>query len=826
MPTKAGDVLSIAGLRAGRVLLSPGNARLDGVMSIGFLNTLMLLGLAGAALPVLVHLLSRRKYDVVPWGAMQFLELGRRTRRRIRLEEALLLLLRIGLICLLALALARPWAKGGLFSTFTRSTPRDVAAVIDGSYSMGWEGDAITPQAAAIQRTYELLETLQSSDTVTLLDARDRVRVSGDGPTTDFGAIREQLDSLATPSGTSLLPLAGVKAAQVLAQGEHLDRDIILLTDDQALCWSPQNGAAWRQFDETIRQSSVPPRVWAVDVAGHHRETPANFSVDRLRLSRELTVPGFPLRIQTTIRQWGGTAAQRDVSFAVNGQRLRSKTVTVHLPAGGASNVTFEHRFDQTGSYVVSVLLEPDDLPGDNRSDAAIVVESGIPVLLVDGNRQPDPTKSETFFISAALTPARSEAPWVVARVLEAGKLSAEALAGQRVVFLADVPRLTDAQIELLERFIADGGGLVVAAGDGIDAEWYNRSLDADAASLLPARFDAVKNERDYDLGDVNISSDSLEVSWLARFRTENGVDLTEARFAHWWRMKPRAVMGRAPFGGENAPDEPDRSEAQRFGRAQQAGAGKIDTPSTKIPAPPTADLGEPRIDARLDTGDPFLISQTYGKGTVLQLAVPLDADWSTLPSKNDFVPFVHELAFHLASRTSGRNVEAGMPLVLDAAEDGDENADAAAFEFLTPDGRTLPAEPFGSGPGARVGLRETDLAGVYRCQPSSGEIAAAEYFVVHSDRNESDLTPLSPADRNRLAENDRIRFVSSLEEIVAAMADEESPTDLWRLLMLGVLAMLVGEVLLTRRLVQGGHESLEDAPAAFADVGGEINGT
>ncbi|MGE4001441.1 MAG: BatA domain-containing protein, partial [Planctomycetaceae bacterium] len=67
-------------------------------MSFGFLNAVMLLGLAGAALPVLVHLLSRRNYDVVAWGAMQFLELGRRTRRRIRLEELLLLLLRIGLM--------------------------------------------------------------------------------------------------------------------------------------------------------------------------------------------------------------------------------------------------------------------------------------------------------------------------------------------------------------------------------------------------------------------------------------------------------------------------------------------------------------------------------------------------------------------------------------------------------------------------------------------------------------------------------------------------------------------------------------------------------
>ncbi|MEZ6145784.1 MAG: hypothetical protein R3B91_10290 [Planctomycetaceae bacterium] len=38
------------------------------LMTFGFLNLLMLGGLAGVALPVVVHLISRRKYDVVSWG--------------------------------------------------------------------------------------------------------------------------------------------------------------------------------------------------------------------------------------------------------------------------------------------------------------------------------------------------------------------------------------------------------------------------------------------------------------------------------------------------------------------------------------------------------------------------------------------------------------------------------------------------------------------------------------------------------------------------------------------------------------------------------------
>ncbi len=742
-------------------------------MTFGFLNLLMLGGLAGIALPVMVHLISRRKYDVVSWGAMQFLELGRRTRRRFRLEELLLLLLRIGLICLLALALARPWAKGGMFRNLTRSTPRDVAVVIDGSYSMGWEGMAVTPHAAAVQWTFELLEELGGGDTVTLLDARDNVRTLIERPTTDFRLVRENLDALPSPSGTSSVVAALTKAAQLLTTGEHLDRDIILLTDAQRLSWSPEDERSWKQFDETVQQSQIPPRVWAVDIAEQEANTPVNFSVDRLQLSRELTVPGFPMRIEAKVRQWGGTSTRREVHFAINGQRRSEKSIMLSLPPNGEGNVVFEHRFDTVGSYVVSVSLDADNLPGDNRADAAIVVEEGIPVLLVDGHLHRDRTQSETFFLQAALTPARSDSPWVAATVINAAELTEASLEQQRVVFLANVSQLTDSQIEQLETFVSRGGGLVIAPGDRIDSSWINEKLLTDGHGLLPARFDVIKHERDYDLGDVNIESNSLEASWLTRFRRENGVDFIEARFAHWWRLEPAVAS-------VSSEKEPDAEAAS----------------------------GSTNIVARLDAGDPFLVTRPFGEGTVVQLATALDSDWSTLPAKNDFVPFLHEIVFHLASRTSGRNVEPGMPLVLNDLV-GAKNSES--IEFNTPDGRTVPAEAFGIGPEAKLGHSDTSLPGVYRAQPTDAGVRMTEYFVVHSDRAESDLTRLSPPEQQRMTGNDRIQFVTSLADIVAGMAEDEAPSELWRLLLLGVLLLLVAEVLMTRRLVQGGHEAVEE---------------
>src|SRR4051794_40605830 len=116
----------------------------------GFLNLAMLAGLGAVAIPVVIHLLNRRRYDVVDWGAMQFLQISETTRRRMLIEELLLLLLRMGLIALLVLALASPWAASSLFARLGAGNNRDVVLVFDGSYSMGnTHGGDKTPHAAA-----------------------------------------------------------------------------------------------------------------------------------------------------------------------------------------------------------------------------------------------------------------------------------------------------------------------------------------------------------------------------------------------------------------------------------------------------------------------------------------------------------------------------------------------------------------------------------------------------------------------------------------------------------------------------------------------------
>src|SRR3954451_8301912 len=69
----------------------------------------MLAGLALASVPVIIHLLNRRRFQLVEWAPMKYLRLTLQTnRRRMRLEQLLLLAVRVLVVAMLFVALARP----------------------------------------------------------------------------------------------------------------------------------------------------------------------------------------------------------------------------------------------------------------------------------------------------------------------------------------------------------------------------------------------------------------------------------------------------------------------------------------------------------------------------------------------------------------------------------------------------------------------------------------------------------------------------------------------------------------------------------------------
>ena len=101
-----------------------------------FLNPWMLLGAAAIASPILIHLLNKRRFKIVEWAAMDFLfQADKKNRRRVQLENFILLALRCLAMLLVALMLARPFLPSSLTNVMQQSQKVERVLLVDDSLS-------------------------------------------------------------------------------------------------------------------------------------------------------------------------------------------------------------------------------------------------------------------------------------------------------------------------------------------------------------------------------------------------------------------------------------------------------------------------------------------------------------------------------------------------------------------------------------------------------------------------------------------------------------------------------------------------------------------
>jgi hypothetical protein len=750
-----------------------------------FLNPMMLPGLAGIALPVVAHLLSRRKYDVVSWGAMQFLDPSRKTRRKMKLEELLLLVIRIAAVCLIAVAAARPWISSGFLMGYNSAGSRDVVLVIDGSNSMGRSDGLISIHQKAIRRAQEFLQTLQPGDTAAVIDARDRpVRII-ESPLQDLSLVSEELDELPPPAGAADLRQACEEAVGILGRCSNGSREIVILTDRQRASWSVADSAAWKRFDDVLNFPSVRPSLWVVDLSAGLAPIRQNISIGRIDVSRDLSVPGFPVSFQVPVRNAGSATVEVPLQIQLNGQRVAGLDATVSVPAESETTFSRSIRFSMEGTNLITVKVDlpNDSVMADNASHAAVRVTTAIPVLLVEGSDSLDKTQWNTFFAQLALTAPENKAPWILTKTVRARDLTPDHLQDVAAVILPDIDELPTEMADALQRFVASGKGLFITLGPKSSAASFHENY----GKVLPQlKLKRVRSADPDAVTPTTIAPYSLEAAWLNRFRERDGATFLTATFERWWLVEATTELPKAQQQGPETDAPPE--------------SGLNET----IPAVPTQST--PATVAQLTSGDPLLLQVPYGRGSVLLMTSSIDAAWNGLPTRPDYVPFLHEALFQMASSRTRRNVGFGEPLTTILPKIPDE-VETGEFRFSGPFESSAEAVTADNDREWLVRLPSTRLPGHYDLRSDvNTETKPIDSFVVNYDHAEDNPAELVPDDHARLIVNDRMTFVESMESLRKRMYGEESRSELWGLLLFVFLGMLMLEMWMTRRLVLQGH--------------------
>jgi hypothetical protein len=723
-------------------------------MPILFLNAAMFAGLVAVVIPPIIHLLNRKRFDVVHWGAMQFLHVSQRTRRKVFLEEVILMLVRMGLIALMVIALAAPMDNAGLFASFADRGQRDVVLVIDGSYSMGFKGQSGTAFDAAKQWALDFLDDLGADDNVAVIQAKQRPVAVVPEPSHDFDLIRTTIQTMSPPRGGCDGPAATQAALQALAKSTKTRREIVVLADGQRHGWADEAALARWEFLASQRPKGEPPRLWIVNLDPSRPANPPNRSLAPLRASRVVASAGQNITFRTALERHGDgelPPAGR-LRVEVDGRPAGDLPPPAVVGDHGQAPITVRQRFPTPGSHMVAIQAEPDALPGDDRQEFALEVMPQLPVLIVDGDTRIDVTRRGADFLRDALSPARDPNPSVLAHVIPANEFEpthlSRDLAGPgtapRVLILANVARLSAPVQVAITAFLDGGGGVLVAAGDRVNSAHYNQELFRGGQGWLPAALAGSTGNP----SDLTKAAQPLPASFfhpaLELFREPQPGGLGDARFPRYWRLD-------VPAGGT----------ATTIGRL---------------------------------TGDvPFLVERPFGAGRVVLSCAPLDNTWQTnLVELPAFAPLAHELVYYLAgARTATMNLAPGQTIRYRLPKD----TPIAGWTVQPPDG---PEESLTVQAGQLL-VEDTREPGVYRLRHEGS--GAVRYYVVQPDPHESDLTPWTESDRERMQRQwPTVQFNNDRRAVVAGIQRSTQPVELWWLCMIGVVGLLGAEVWLTRR--------------------------
>lgn len=197
------------------------------------------------------------------------------------------------------------------------------------------------------------------------------------------------------------------------------------------------------------------------------------------------------------------------------------------------------------------------------------------------------------------------------------------------------------------------------------------------------------------------------------------------------------------------------------------------------------------RVLGAYHTGDPFVIERTRGQGRALLMTSAFDTDWTTLPVTEAFVPLVYQLAAHAARGAAPRRVFAVGDDVPLAGQPGD------TWSVRTPAEETYQVTVGASGTGL---FRETDVPGAYRAV--HGTDGSMRYpFSVNVAPDESDLTRDAPDTlRAALRRVPDPAFAAPAVAAGPAPEDAEGRQQIWKYLLLGVVALFALETFLANR--------------------------
>ncbi|MGQ3684857.1 MAG: BatA domain-containing protein [Candidatus Loosdrechtia sp.] len=708
---------------------------------ISFFNPLLLMGILGASIPVIIHLINRKKAISYRFAAIDFiLQTNKRISVKFKLRQLILLILRTSFIIFIVLALARPFLKtmgGGV----EEGVPTSNVVLIDDSYSMQYVtgGEAFFQSAKTTAK--KIIGSLTKDDeaaVITCSDAGSQILPELDYDKTIHLSVIDQLQ----PTFTAAPVTPALDAAiEILTKARTPVRRIFLLTDMTRNSWD----ADWfKAGNERLRNHIT--SVHIVDLS--EGKALRNIAITRLDPKLDTSKRDGEAYIRVTVSNFSPARVKNLLAQVfVDHKKVTQGFFTIEANASETKEFYFsvEKGKDHTGWIEIA----GDNLLVDNKRYFTINAVQKLDVLLIDGDPRTNIYESETFYLEKALNPGRehvSSVKPVICSVHEAANIS---FADFDTVFLCNVETLPYAKINELELFVKDGGAVFFSLGNKVDPKYYNSYF----SPLLPHRLYTVKTfsgesplteEQPLHLKVADPSHPVLNI-----LSTSDMSTLSSARFYRVFYIDP------APLG-----------------TCKTILSFSDDTPAM--------------IERQIDRGRSVLFTST------------VDRDWTDMPVKPFFLPLMQQLCRYL----SGMALEdVQSEILVRHVWQIPCPYDIDTIEITNPEGTKTTLQPQFADNEKSFICTDTNIPGIYAVTADGKPVTQIpSCFPVNIHTSESNLDKMDQKDITALMGGVKLTIATSHIGEGREVLMGEAKKTLWGTLLLLAFCILFAESFISRK--------------------------
>ncbi|HAO94996.1 MAG TPA: hypothetical protein DCQ96_02975 [Verrucomicrobiales bacterium] len=705
---------------------------------MGALNSVGLwtiIGLLGIAVPIIIHLLYRKHRRQTDWAAMELLRKALVTRSgQVKIEDLLILVLRCLALALLALALMRITLDSNSAIGEKRI---GMVVAIDASYSMN-HGEFSRFKSAVAKAEEILKQTAKEGDPVSIVLMSSRPEILLRSARYDPVQVETILKALNSAGPNSLNLETNIELLdELVAELKTPAKEVFLITDSQEMDWAELPPAALNSLENLQENANVFVIPAVTEGEDNLAIESLNYTWGSLRKSGEAR---FTALVRNTGRSSDESAT---LEFFIDDTRTKRVAVG-SLAAGESRPIEFTTQFDKAGNVRLRAeLVNNDGLADDNVRYAVAQIRPGIRVLLLEGDiENVVGNRSGGYYAKVALSPQDSdEEEGVIVNEIDPADFALEKLKDYDVVVMNNVLTVSPSSAKRLKRFVSEGGGLIVFAGDRVEASDYNQSLGAAGEGILPA-----------ELGEV--SSSETEEGWtMEAAKSDHLLARLTARY-------PEKLL-----------------DAIRI--------------TKQFEATPTEN-SEVLITSQ--SGNPVLLSRSTGSGTVLLFTTSASKRWNNLPREPLYAILLQQAVTMLTSNPDRLQLTVGndASLLLTKREAGE------FVDLLRPDTKE-PEEirviQNGDQLAAPVSLTKR---GIYEIKAEEGKPGVA--IAANVNASESNVRIVESAALSNTLDSTGVQVLNREGSPSKAIKDARRGSELSQRLLLAALIVFILQSILARR--------------------------